>query len=107
MSVVKIFYLERDEGPNSELSGHGKVATGVEFENGLVIFTWDRERNTVRTTMDSVLRFQCGKGDTRVIEYPPGTTVELSWPEMIRRDTIEPCIFTVTLPPSADPKKEA
>lgn len=37
--MLRRFYLERDEDVNGK-SGTGRVAEGVEFENGLVAYSW-------------------------------------------------------------------
>ena len=71
---MRRFYLQREEDI-SGVSGTGKVATGVEFDNGKVALTWKSEFSSV-TIYDSVsvvekIHSHQGKDNTRLVWVDP------------------------------------
>ena len=71
---MRRFYLKRDEDV-SGVSGTGRVAEGVEFDNGKVAMTWKSEFPSV-TVYDSVtvvekIHSHKGKDKTRLVWVDP------------------------------------
>lgn len=68
--MLRRFYLERKEDPTG-MSGTGRVAEGVEFENGMVAWSWLSPNATV-TIANSItqvekLHSHNGKDPTKVV----------------------------------------
>jgi len=71
---MRRFYFRREEDVNG-VSGTGRVADGVEFENGLVAVTWKSEYPSI-TIYNSVavmekVHTHKGKDDTRLVWVDP------------------------------------
>lgn len=71
---MRRFYLKRDEDING-VSGTGRVAEGVEFDNGKIAMTWKSEFPSV-TVYDSVtvvekIHSHKGKDKTRLVWVDP------------------------------------
>jgi hypothetical protein len=68
--MIRRFYLERKEDPTG-MSGVGRVAEGVEFENGMVAWSWLSPNATV-TISNSItqvekLHSHNGKDPTKIV----------------------------------------
>ena len=71
---MRRFYLKREEDPNG-VSGTGRVADGVEFENGLCAVTWKSEYPSITiyqsvTVLEKVHTHK-GKDPTRLVWVDP------------------------------------
>lgn len=71
---MRRFYLKRDEDA-SGVSGTGRVADGVEFDNGLVAITWKSEYPSVTIfqsiTVVEKVHTHKGKDKTKIIWVDP------------------------------------
>jgi hypothetical protein len=65
---VRTFELQRDEDPTG-ISGTGKVAEGIEFEDGTVAIRWLSERRSTvfHENIDNVYAIHGHKGMTRIV----------------------------------------
>ena len=71
---MRRFYLKRDEDVNG-VSGTGRVADGVEFDNGLVSITWKSEYPSITVfqsiTVVEKIHTHKGKDKTKIVWVDP------------------------------------